>query len=169
MWRSAVQLCLGLLVRFGCAPVAGGLAQLARAPALQAGGQRFESVILHFTRSVGNRSLACWTSKTVVDMKQGLHVLSAGPSRYARRIGKATWHDRPPRFFLGRGHGSDQGRMADALARGGDEGRGKLRKSTVRRKRPLTRGCPNGTTRPPEGRSSMTFRPWRRTGGTETS
>lgn len=27
---------------------AGGLAQLARAPALHAGGQRFESVILHF-------------------------------------------------------------------------------------------------------------------------
>ena len=41
MWRSAVQLCLGL-------PFCGGLAQLARAPALQAGGQRFESVILHF-------------------------------------------------------------------------------------------------------------------------
>ena len=40
MWRSAVQVCLGLL---------GGLAQLARAPALQAGGQRFESVILHFS------------------------------------------------------------------------------------------------------------------------
>ena len=28
----------------------GGLAQLARAPALQAGGQRFESVILHYRR-----------------------------------------------------------------------------------------------------------------------
>ena len=42
MWRSAVQVCLGLrLTRRG------GLAQLARAPALQAGGQRFESVILH--------------------------------------------------------------------------------------------------------------------------
>ena len=27
----------------------GGLAQLARAPALQAGGQRFESVILHYS------------------------------------------------------------------------------------------------------------------------
>ena len=27
----------------------GGLAQLARAPALHAGGQRFESVILHFS------------------------------------------------------------------------------------------------------------------------
>ena len=29
----------------------GGLAQLARAPALQAGGQRFESVILHKTEA----------------------------------------------------------------------------------------------------------------------
>ena len=47
MWRSAVQVCLGLLLSFS-----GGLAQLARAPALQAGGQRFESVILH---SKGNR------------------------------------------------------------------------------------------------------------------
>ena len=28
--------------------ILGGLAQLARAPALQAGGQRFESVILHY-------------------------------------------------------------------------------------------------------------------------
>ena len=28
--------------------VSGGLAQLARAPALHAGGQRFESVILHY-------------------------------------------------------------------------------------------------------------------------
>ena len=76
MWRSAVQLCAGLpspvitgtltkLVSPGRAedngsllvqaPIVanrlsdakGGLAQLARAPALQAGGQRFESVILH--------------------------------------------------------------------------------------------------------------------------
>ena len=30
--------------------ILGGLAQLARAPALQAGGQRFESVILHTRR-----------------------------------------------------------------------------------------------------------------------
>ena len=42
MWRSAVQVCQGLQEE-----KAGGLAQLARAPALQAGGQRFESVILH--------------------------------------------------------------------------------------------------------------------------
>ena len=31
----------------------GGLAQLARAPALQAGGQRFESVILHCLKEKG--------------------------------------------------------------------------------------------------------------------
>ena len=29
----------------------GGLAQLARAPALQAGGQRFDSVILHHSKA----------------------------------------------------------------------------------------------------------------------
>ena len=39
---------LGLLVLLLCRYLlSGGLAQLARAPALQAGGQRFESVILH--------------------------------------------------------------------------------------------------------------------------
>ena len=36
--------------------------------------------------------------------------------------------------------------MADALALGGEEGRDKLRKAAVRRKWPLTRGSPNGTT-----------------------
>ena len=54
MWRSAVQVCLGLHIAvrqcasgFRAWDYIGGLAQLARAPALQAGGQRFESVILH--------------------------------------------------------------------------------------------------------------------------
>ena len=74
MWRSAVQLCAGLLetARFNDAATVmealrfsgvwqgraqstafGGLAQLARAPALQAGGQRFESVILHLSHTLG--------------------------------------------------------------------------------------------------------------------
>ena len=57
MWRSAVQVCLGLRIdrkvnviqvkNLHNYSLRGGLAQLARAPALQAGGQRFESVILH--------------------------------------------------------------------------------------------------------------------------
>ena len=49
---------------------------------------------------------------------------------------------------------SKKGRMADALALGGDEGRDKLRKAAGRRKWPLIRGSPNGTTRYPEGISS---------------
>ena len=42
----------------------GGLAQLARAPALQAGGQRFESVILHTDATFCcKRSLTYWTTQ----------------------------------------------------------------------------------------------------------
>ena len=70
MWRSAVQVCLGLHPNFSFEIPRlytyfymseddsydtdrgyGGLAQLARAPALQAGGQRFESVILHVSEN----------------------------------------------------------------------------------------------------------------------
>ena len=36
----------------------GGLAQLARAPALHAGGQRFESVILHILENTSNYCLS---------------------------------------------------------------------------------------------------------------
>ena len=39
----------------GLSVAKGGLAQLARAPALHAGGQRFESVILHPKGRVGKR------------------------------------------------------------------------------------------------------------------
>ena len=38
-------------------------------------------------------------------------------------------------------------RTGDALAPGGEEGRGRLRKAAGRRERPLIRGCPNGETR----------------------
>ena len=73
MWRSAVQLCAGLpdksqmvkllnghindqIVNDQMVKCLGGLAQLARAPALPAGGQRFESVILHGSVAVGDKS-----------------------------------------------------------------------------------------------------------------
>jgi hypothetical protein len=39
-----------------------------------------------------------------------------------------------------------KGHTVNALAPGADEGRGKLRKAADRRKRPLTRRCPNGAT-----------------------
>ena len=53
----------------------------------------------------------------------------------------------------------------DALARIGDEGRGKLRKAAGRRKQPLIRRCPNGGTRQSEGLSLARAQ----TPGTETS
>ena len=42
----------------------------------------------------------------------------------------------------------------NALAPGADEGRSDLRKATVRRKQPTTRGYPNGETRLTEGQST---------------
>ena len=50
----------------------GGLAQLARAPALQAGGQRFESVILHDSK--------LW--KAIFDMMHTHKLLSERDFRY---------------------------------------------------------------------------------------
>ena len=50
----------------------GGLAQLARAPALQAGGQRFESVILHETIEV-------------IDMLETLRTSARSPSKFTSR------------------------------------------------------------------------------------
>ena len=64
MWRSAVQLCAGLQSR----KLEGGLAQLARATALQAVGQRFDSVILHNAQEAG-RSLTRLTEQSRTDDK----------------------------------------------------------------------------------------------------
>ena len=54
----------------------------------------------------------------------------------------------------------------DALASGGDEGRGKLRKALGNCKQVLIRGYPNGATRLAEGQSPAMLE---QTGGTETS
>ena len=56
--------------------------------------------------------------------------------------------------------------MADALALTGEEGRDKLRKAAGRRKWPLIRGSPNGTTRQVEDLPPLNAGPTR---GTETS
>jgi len=42
--------------------------------------------------------------------------------------------------------------MGDALAPGGEEGRGRPRKAAGRRERPLIRRCPNGATRRAQAR-----------------
>ena len=48
-----------------------------------------------------------------------------------------------------------EGRTVDALVPTAEEGRGQLRKASVRRKRPETRRCPNGGTRPGAARTPV--------------
>jgi hypothetical protein len=52
----------------------------------------------------------------------------------------------PGRVFRAR-----EGHSVDALAPGGDEGRGTLRKATGSREQALIRGYPNGATHPATG------------------
>ena len=70
MWRSAVQVCLGL--RVGGVYLSlfsrisfGGLAQLARALAWHARGHRFDPDILHFPPTKGVEIFDILTHKTV--------------------------------------------------------------------------------------------------------
>ena len=132
-WRSAL-----LLV------CSGGLAQLARAPALQAGGQRFESVILHCRAawhlsfvtfhlpfSVAHRSLTCWHKQDckVKNRRCACRAQrpAASPWGFAADVMTAESMAIAPCFPRGASVGRKKGRMADALAHGGDEGRDKLR------------------------------------------
>ena len=79
MWGSAVQICSGLLrqleVFSQVVPLKefktvlnlyrfGGVAQLARAPALHAGGHRFDSDILHTFLAMEKSSLTYWIENT---------------------------------------------------------------------------------------------------------
>ena len=50
--KKCYRKCAGVLEARKNQDLYGGLAQLARAPALQAGGQRFESVILHLLKEI---------------------------------------------------------------------------------------------------------------------
>ena len=65
-----------------------------------------------------------------------------GGLRLARRFLRAGAHRLAAGALL-----SVYGRTKDALASGGEEGRGRLRESSGSRHRALIRGCPNGATR----------------------
>ena len=139
MWGSAVQVCPGLRL-------SGGLAQPARAPALQAGGRRFESVILHQARrgeKRGREKKKFRAARCRMRLRPPFRARSSvtnwrGQSKSTRaRIHTNEKHER-----------SYLGRTGDALALRGEEGRDKLRKAAGRRKWPVIRGCPNGATQP---------------------
>ena len=151
MWRSAVQVCQGLhFAAWQCVTsdkfetTLGGLAQLARAPALQAGGQRFESVILHSVSHMGDsRSLTYWNRRD----KEKRDSVPSGFFRARDCSGVCA-----PGSSGIRGQAkARKGARRMPVAREGDEGRGKLRKAAGRCKRPLIRGFPNGATRQSDG------------------
>ena len=149
--------------------VYGELAQLARAPALHAGGHRFDSGILHeavprdndkivpehrtdrtdilFISGDSPRSLTYWDGSTA-DLFCYVEVKEETRSRIEYNKGL-------------RGHlciyvqvrQAKEGRMGDAWALRGEEGRDKLRKAAGIGTHELIRGCPNGATRQVEGLS----------------
>ena len=134
----------------------GGLAQLARAPALQAGGQRFESVILHSGKKenidileaksgscpdkfigepVKSKDTGTATTKranqTTTRIKSDRRPRASGrPQVICRKSGRslrAAAERRLPMFHRQRKTERRKGHMKDALALGGEEGRDKLR------------------------------------------
>ena len=80
----------------------GGLAQLARAPALQAGGQRFESVILHtgnilinLSICIPHRSLTYWHKQNCkVTKVQNFEIRIARFNDFAKqlKVWATSWH-----------------------------------------------------------------------------
>ena len=115
----------------------GGLAQLARAPALQAGGQRFESVILHIfpaRPSGGLRGKSIFdllAHKTVVKTKvkkiKAIRIKRAVTARGRRYAIRRSYHIQQCKDMQRQCERSMSRRTVDALAHGGDEGRDKLR------------------------------------------
>ena len=105
---------------------------MARAPALQAGGQGFDSLILHMPLS-GRRFFDRMEGKTRKTIKR--RRAEARRDNTSQELGYTESRRRDAAD--GRESAtSDEGRTEDALAPGGEEGRGRLRKAAGRRERP---------------------------------
>ena len=107
----------------------GGLAQLARAPALQAGGHRFESDILHISKLKSLLPIFDILRKVISSKAKrsnckvaAFHTLNRKNEYLQRRVLQET------RLDSTRYKRSRKGQQADALALEGEEGRDKLRK-----------------------------------------
>ena len=118
---------------FGCGTW--GFSSAGRAPALQAGGQRFESVILHdeFIDMLGTRRTQEELRKQVARRSDEE---SRDSSEHEKQVLRAKETEK-----------AKKGAWGMPVALGGDEGRDKLRKAAVSGKCAMTRRCPNGETR----------------------
>ena len=120
-----------------CGCGAWGFSSAGRAPALQAGGQRFESVILH--------------DEEIIDMlgtRKDFFCQKAIHTGMALRHPESRIEQRPRFINLRKDKGkANKGAWGMPVALGGGEGRDKLRKAAVSGKCAMTRRCPNGETR----------------------
>ena len=97
----------------------GGLAQLARAPALQAGGQRFESVILHYCPCGKDSELNTPHSWLHTRQNDLWHVVTDKTVEKKISIQLKVWASVVYAFpqgeiYIDTGEESKKGRMADA-------------------------------------------------------
>ena len=118
----------------GCG--AWGFSSAGRAPALQAGGQRFESVILHEVEIIDmlgtRKDFFCQKQFTLRTPFLGV------PSRESSEDLGLRIYEKGK---------ANKGAWGMPVALGGEEGRDKLRKAAVSGKCATTRRCPNGETR----------------------
>ena len=136
------------------------MAQLARAPALQAGGRGFEPHILHtrgrkmprrFIDRMGERRkqdtrLTYNNERTRHTRDTRARAAGCGPEQ------EDTERRRGPRAERLGGERANKGARGMPVAPRGEEGRGRQRNAAGRREQPWIRGCPNGETRRAEAR-----------------
>ena len=150
----------------------GGLAQSARAPALQAGGRGFEPHILHTGPERADGSLTgCGRSRdahgacpracraeTTIEERETRRLIQRRLERdsaCAMRTRDESERGRAGSAAMRwRGERVDKGARGMPVAHGGDEGRGRPRKAAGRREQPGIRGHPNGATRRTGGAAS---------------
>ena len=119
----------------------GGRSSGGRAPALQAGGQRFESARLH-VRKRATVFDSRWREAAVFFDGQ---CRASTQDKHRRRQTQRSMRETSTHTRT-RSQGKEE-HTVDALARCGDEGRGELRKALGSRKQAVSQGCPNGGTR----------------------
>ena len=107
---------------------------MARAPALQAGGQGFDSLILHEAGRFKPSRVEARRPKFFDMMRREARRREEEAREYDSTSGKEGHHVKPRRHAGGQyiEEFNERGRAVDALAPGGEEGRDKPRKTPAR-------------------------------------
>ena len=130
-----------------------GRSSVGRAPALQAGGQEFESLRLHLPRKAAGKTCTLKTPyRRKINEKNQISKTSEKQAmkREAEKQGNekaSPKKEKSCNAIQRRTRSSRKGHRADALALRAEERRDKLRKAAGRGTCPVIRRCLNGETR----------------------